>query len=148
MQVKHRLEKLTTNSSTWYYINPRTENTHLTPNTCPTTPHSQLINHLRRSTKITAVEVFNSFSLSKHNKLNDQVIFLLTNPSLRLVTNLLVAHVLMRESCRSTKTLYSNNGQLWTFAVLQKIYIRTREATFLQCRPFKVCKRCIRRNRQ
>ena len=46
----------THNSTMWYYINPRTENTHLTPNTYPKTPHSRLIHHLRRSTKITAIE--------------------------------------------------------------------------------------------
>ena len=36
--------------------------------------------------------------LSKHNKTNGQVIFLLANLGLRLVTNSLVAHVLVCES--------------------------------------------------
>ena len=63
--MKQRLEKLTTNSSLWYYLNPMIENTHLTPNMYPKTPHSQLIHHFRRSTELTVI-IFESFHDSQN----------------------------------------------------------------------------------
>ena len=142
--MKHRLEKLTINSSTWYYIIPWTENTHLTPDTCPKTPHSQLIYHLRRSTEITAVEFFNSSSLSIHNKLNDQVIFLLTNPGFRLVTNLLVAHVLVRESWLNH---FIRTMDIWECSMSQKKSALVHK-TLLFCNAGRLgCEQFIRRNR-
>ena len=79
--------------------------------------------------------------------MNDQVIFLFTNPSSQLVTNLLVAHVLVCESWLSNGTLYLDIGRLGMFDISKMICTRTGEAVSLQRWLFKVCKRCVRRNK-
>jgi hypothetical protein len=61
-----------------------------------------VIRHLpalqRQSEGKQTVWIHQQCQTASHSKMNDQVIFFLTNPGLRLVTNLLVAHVLVCES--------------------------------------------------